>query len=307
MNVKRVSWGLVVLFVGLILLLTNLDYIQFNWFAVFSLWPVLLILVGLSFLLSEKEESKYVMIFATLGVLVLFAYQGLRTPSEPWFNVDFNTEDTGEWKEEQPVHAEHFRRDFDANIKRASLTLEGGVISYVIAESTDDLFVADTKSQFNFSLADKRNGDQAELDFVMRSEGENTVKGDNKVVMHLNSLPFWDIKLSLGAGKADFDLSGYKIQKLEVEGGVSSVKIKLGMPLEETEIKLESGLASFEILIPRGAACRINSDSALSSNDFEGFTKQADGSYISGDYQNANRKFTVEMESGLSRFQFRQY
>ena len=307
MNIKRVSWGLVVLFVGLILLFTNLGYIQFNWFAVFSLWPVLLILVGLSFLLPEKEESKYVMIFATLGVLVLFTYQGLRTPSEPWFNFQFNKEDTGEQQEEQPVHAEHFRREFDAKIKRASLTLEGGVISYEIAESTDELFVADTKSQFNFSLADKRDGDQVELDFVMRSEGEHTVKGDNKVVMHLNTLPLWDIKLSLGAGRADFDLSEYKVQKLEVEGGVSSVKIKLGMPLEETEIKLESGLASFEILIPRGSACRIVSDSALSSNDFEGFTKQADGSFISGDYHRATHKFTVNMESGLSRFQFRQY
>src|SRR5690606_40601085 len=108
MNVKRVSWGLVVLFVGLILLFSNLGYIQFNWFAVFSLWPVLLILVGLSYLLPEREESRYVMIFATLGVLVLFTYQGLRTPSEAWFNFEFNKEDTGEWQREQPLRSEHF-------------------------------------------------------------------------------------------------------------------------------------------------------------------------------------------------------
>src|SRR5690554_1095165 len=101
MNVRRVSWGLVVLFVGLILLLSNLGYIQFNWFAVFSLWPVLLILVGLSFLLPEKEESKYVMIFATVGVLVLFAYQGLKSPNGPWFDFQFNSEDSEAWQGEE--------------------------------------------------------------------------------------------------------------------------------------------------------------------------------------------------------------
>src|SRR5690606_36991853 len=98
MNVKRVSWGLVVLFVGLILLLTNLGYIEFNWFAVFSLWPVLLILVGLSFLLPEREESRYVMILATVGVLVLFAYQGLKTPRGHWFDFHVDSGSSDEWE-----------------------------------------------------------------------------------------------------------------------------------------------------------------------------------------------------------------
>lgn len=307
MNVKRVSWGLVVLFVGLILLFTNLGYIEFNWFAVFSLWPVLLILVGLSFLLPEREGSRYVMILATVGVLVLFAYQGLKTPSEPWFNFHFDSGSSDEWEAGQPVESEHFSREFDPAIQRARLTLEGGVITYTITESTDELFVADTRSPFKFSLSDKRSGDQAELNFVMRSDGEKSVKGDNNVVMHLSPVPLWEIKLSLGAGKADFDLSEYKIQKLDVEGGVSSVKIKLGEPLGETELHLESGLASFEVLIPNGSACRIISDSALSSNEFEGFEKQGDGSYVSGDYSNAQQKFTVYVESGLSTFRFRQY
>src|SRR5690606_22468461 len=82
MNNRRISWGLIVLFIGLVLLLTNLDYIEFNWLAVFSLWPVLLILLGLSFMLPYKPEGKYIMIIATVATLALFAYKGLRSVND---------------------------------------------------------------------------------------------------------------------------------------------------------------------------------------------------------------------------------
>src|SRR5690606_6804741 len=135
MNIRRISWGLIVLFIGLILLLTNLDYIDFNWLAVFSLWPVLLILLGLSFMLPYKPESKYIMIIATVATLGLFAYQGLKTVDE---EQSFGSASRGD--------AAIFSRELDPGVKSATLNIEGGAISYRMSGSTDKLFYAETRT-----------------------------------------------------------------------------------------------------------------------------------------------------------------
>jgi len=301
MNNRRISWGLIVLFIGLTLLLTNLGYIDFNWLAVFSLWPVLLILLGLSFMLPYKPESKYIMIVATVATLALFAYKGLESRNE-----------------DQRFHSDSrsgtavFSRDLDSEIKYATLNIEGGAIRYRIIGSTDKLFYAETRSNSSsFSLSDKTNGEKSTLDFIMRGKKDiepNESNIRNNAIIRLNKDLVWDIDLEIGAGVADFDLSNYKIKKVEVDGGVSSVNIRMGMPFEkESAIELKGALASFELNIPDEAACKIISKSALSSQDFEDFNKQKDGSYITDNYNTADKRFIITMESGLSSFSVKRY
>jgi hypothetical protein len=301
MNNRRISWGLIVLFIGLVLLLTNLDYIEFNWLAVFSLWPVLLILLGLSFMLPYKPESKYIMIVATVATLALFAYKGLRSVNDGQrFSTDVRS------------GAAILTRDLEPGVKFAKLNIEGGAISYRIEESTDKFFYAETRSNTSsFSLSDKTNGESSTLDFVMRGKtgvelNENNIQ--NNAIMRLNKDIVWDIDLKIGAGSAEFDLSEYKVRKVEVDGGVSSVNIKLGMPFEnESTVELKGGLLSFELSVPNDAACRIVSKSALSSQDFQGFNKQEDGSYITDNYNTADKKFTINMNTGMSSFSVKRY
>lgn len=318
MNVRRISWGLIVLFVGLILLFSNLGYINFNWFAVFSLWPVLLILLGLSFMLPERSESRYIMVFATVGVLVLFAYQGLKTPTKNgWWGFNFNehTEFNENERGSDPKISRSntsFSRDLEPGIRHATLNMDGGAITYRIGKSTNKLFQAKTSSNVsNFSLSDKTNGDNITLDFKMRNQKNTELKRKdihNNAEINLSATPVWNINLEIGAGKADFDLSDYKIRRLDIEGGVSSIQVKMGIPFEnETQIDFDGGLASFELSIPKEAACRIVSDSALSSQKFTGFIKQEDGSFVTDNYNSAEKKFAVSIDSGLSSFSVNRY
>src|SRR5690606_9625458 len=94
---------------------------------------------------------------------------------------------------------------------------------------------------------------------------------------------------------------------LHFKGGAASFEAKLGMPLEETVITAESGVASVEIEIPRAAACRIVINSGLSSRDFPGFTKQNDGSYVTEGFDRASSHFTVNLKGGLSSFTVKRY
>ncbi len=301
MNIRRISWGLIVLFIGLILLLTNLDYIDFNWLAVFSLWPVLLILLGLSFMLPYKPESKYIMIVATVATLALFAYKGLEPRNE---TQNFHSDRRG--------GTAVFSRDLSPEIKYGRLNIEGGAISYRMSGSTDKLFYAETRSNASsFSLSEKTKGENTTIDFIMRGKdgiefNENNIQ--NNAIMRLNKDLIWEVDLKIGAGAADFDLSNYKVKKVEVDGGVSSINIRMGMPFEkESTMELKGGLASFELNIPDEAACKIVTKSALSSQNFEGFNKQEDGSYITDNYNTTDKKFLITMESGLSSFSVKRY
>jgi len=311
MNVRRISWGLIVLFVGLILLFSNLGYISFNWLAVFSLWPVLLILLGLSFMLPEKQESKYLMAIATIVVLILFLYQGIKTSGTiaDWM---FNQRSERKSNSNNLNRNTNFSQDLDSTIKYATLNIEGGAIAYRIGKSTKKLFLAQTSSNSsNFSLSDRRKEDKVTLDFKMRNQkGIKFNRRDihNIAEINLSVHPIWEINLEIGAGTANFDLSDYKIKELNIDGGASGVQVRMGIPIEkETKINLEGGLASFELSIPKESACRIVSDSALSSGDFAGFIKQEDGSFTTENYNNSEKRFAIKIDSGLSSFNIKRY
>lgn len=320
MNAKRISWGLVVLFIGFILLFTNLGYINFNWSAVFSLWPVLIILIGIGYLVPEKTGTSYIMVFVTLAVLALFAYQGLTVPKNDGLlgKVFKNTERHSERSApnsdggSSSSTSKHFDSPYDSAVEYAELSIEGGAVSYDIGEPTDQLFEADAKTNFsNFSLKEIRVGNKVELDFKMSNEDSkrsSEKNNANSVIMHLNTNPIWDINLEIGAGGADFDLSAYKLDDLSIEGGVATVKAKVGMPQSaESEISFEGGLAEFKLEVPKEAACRIIAEAALSSKNFDGFVKQNDGSYVSGNYDTADKRYKINIESGLSSVTVSQY
>jgi len=274
--------------------------------------------LGLSFMLPERSESKYIMVFATVGVLVLFAYQGLKTPTNNgWWGFNFNekpelNENNQDSDSEISRSNTSFSRELDPSIRYATLNIDGGAIAYRIGKSTDKLFFAKASSNMsNFSLSDKTNGENITLDFKMRDQKNTGLKRKdihNRAEINLSAVPIWNINLEIGAGKANFDLSDYKIRKLDIDGGVSSIQVKMGMPSEnETQIDFDGGLASFELNIPKEAACRIVSESALSSQKFTGFIKQEDGSFVTDNYNSAEKKFAVSIDSGLSSFSVNRY
>lgn len=325
MNVRRISWGLIILFVGLILLFSNLGYIDFNWTAVFALWPVLLIIFGVSFILPDKPESKYIMTLITIGILVLFAYQGLTSKRHFWnFEIEDDREINQNYFEDdrtndnRRIDKQEFRTNLSSDTKFATLNIEGGVVDYRIGKSTTDLFSASASSNLGgFSLLTKEIGgdsvlgdEKVVLDFKMNRNKTVKLKKsevDNRADMKLSAVPIWSINLEIGAGSADFDLSDYKIKKFKIEGGVSSIHAKMGMPIDyNTEINFEGGLASFDLAIPEGAACRVVSESALSSKELTGF-KQKDGSYVTENYHSSQRRYEVKMETGLSSLVVERY
>lgn len=129
----------------------------------------------------------------------------------------------------------------------------------------------------------------------------------NEVRIQLNSNPIWTINMEVGAGESDFDLSNYQVESVRIKGGVASYKIKLPEPVAIMDVRAETGVADVNIKVPKSAACRITVESGLSSRDFPGFQKKADGSYETDNYTSSAKKINVRLQGGLTNFEVSRY
>ncbi|WP_257657257.1 LiaI-LiaF-like domain-containing protein [Parapedobacter lycopersici] len=322
MNKEKFGWGLVLLFVGGILLLDNLSIIDFYWRSVLHMWPVILIVVGVNLLVPKRGAGSLISIVVTVVALAFLAYRGTIPPNgRQWFSEERRGWDS-ERRERNERRRERnegrrerssgtFTHDYDSAITEAHLDIRGGAVAYEITGHTERLFNAEATNTFGaHHLETTTTGNVARLLFSMKNDGDgrwDLDADDNQAQISLNTRPEWHINLEMGAGSAEFDLTEYKVASLRFKGGAASFEARLGMPLAETVISAESGVADIEVEIPRAAACRIVIDSGLSSKDFPGFTKQNDGSYTTENYTGTANHFIINLKGGLSSFSVQRY
>jgi len=318
MKTEKVIWGLILIFIGAVFLLNNFGVIDFYWGSVWRFWPIIFILIGANMLFSRLNGStgSILSISLTLAALIFLGYQGTREPERrmgrSWFKFDHDwdkdSRDTvrsnASW-----TSSNTFTELYSANTKRAELNIKGGATSYKLDDTTSNLFNAEVKQNFGNYTLEKTTRDSMEvLNFRMRNKKQKWEDMDgNEVKIKLNSNPLWDINVEMGAGETDFDLTSFKIANLQLNGGAASFKVKLPEPITTTDVTVETGVAEVDIRVPQASACRITVESGLSSRDFSGFNKKADGSYETSNYNTAAKKIHINLKGGLSSFQVSRY
>ena len=310
MKTERIIWGLIFLFIGGVLLLENFDVINFHWHVIRRFWPVILIIVGANMIFSREDRAwaGSISIIVTFLALTFIAYQGVQPQQSrsAWIGPDYDSDRNGEEKYSNNV----FSETMSPGISRAELNIKGGATQYTLEDTTSELFQAEVRRHMgNYSLFRTTRDSVEVLNFNMsgKNNWDNSKVGGNKAVLKLNSQPLWDVNLEVGAGRLDFDLSPFKVRNLRFEGGAASLKLKLGVPVATSTVTCETGVSRIEIMVPESAACQIRLESGLSSNDFEGFTRQEDGTYITPNFNFASKKIIINLEGGLSKFEVRRY
>ena len=320
MKTEKVIWGLILIFIGAVFLLNNFGVINFYWGSIWRFWPLIFILIGANMLFSRLNGStgSILSVCLTLIALIFLGYQGTREPEHRMGRSWFFHRDN--WDNEYTDTARHdanwtssntFTEVYSANTKRAELNIKGGATSYRLEDTTSNLFNAEVNRNYGNYTLEKSTRDSIEvLNFRMRNKKQKWNMDDmdgNEVNIQLNSNPLWDINVEMGAGETNFDLTSYKIANLQLNGGAASFNVKLPEPVNTTNVTVETGVAEVNIKVPEASACRITVDSGLSSKDFSGFTKQADGSYQTSNYNSSARKIQINLKGGLSSFEVSRY
>jgi len=73
----------------------------------------------------------------------------------------------------------------------------------------------------------------------------------NRTAIELNTNPSWILDFNLGASAMDFDLTPYDIKKLNIDMGAASLRLKLGVPKNETRVIINAGASSIKISVPQ--------------------------------------------------------
>ncbi len=305
-------WGIVLLFIGSVLLLENFGVIDFYWRSVWRFWPIFLIIAGVNILFtkSRSQIGGIVSIAVLVITLMVLFFKGQQSPG-------YKNRVTERWERrvEPQSDAEEFNEQHlflpytvDSIAKRTVFNISGGGTSFDLKGHTDSLISAVVNQRGEkFLLVNNFSTDSVTTLNLKMSGKSKWNTGGNNVDIKLNTNPIWEFHVNMGAGEFDFDLTDYKVRSFNFDGGAAALDVKLGSLLPITDVNVKTGVADVKIKIPTTSGCQIRAKTGLSAKEFTGFIKLSDNTYETPNYKEAKNKIFINFDGGLSSFEVNRY
>lgn len=309
MSPRRMTWGVTLAGVGVILMLTNLQLIQWSvWLTLLSLWPVLLVTwgIGLVFRGSRLALLAPLLIVAAMAYAVVFPGQGRL----PWGSG-------GAWdvvSEAVVARGDHsmgeasFGRKADGGVRSLRLDVDFG------AGNLEVMGGASSSQQIYDATLEYRGVAPRETFAIQGAQAVAQLKGTGGVWGGPSR--DWSIRLTeghrvyldieLAACSANMNLARVDVGSLRLHCGASEVHVALGKPKGRVPVTLECGAADVELNIPRGAQVRIHKNTMVGSVDTNGAGLIQQGAYlVSSEYDNAPNSYDVDVSNAVGEFRLR--
>jgi len=347
MGLTRFLKGLVIILVGAILLLNNLNILEWNvWPNILKLWPLLLISIGIS-LIFRRRLSWLGPLVILLGIIfgISTSYMDLNlqfggkiptevetiqkevemvpmtipeteieeeviseiSPEEEILETPIGAE---EEKEGERLLVLEAKEEMDEDIEmvpliqKANIHLSYTVGSFVLRFPTPLVYQCQVSYRYpefkpveDFSI----EGHNANILIKHQQVSDKMVRNSsNNIDLQLNTNIVYSIFLETGATSIDYDLSKFKIENFSIKSGAS--KIDIIAPQYNGKININSGVSKIDIAIPDNVGTKVNLDTGISLKDFdEHFLKQEGNVYLSNNYDNAEYRVDIKIDSGISQ------
>ncbi len=293
-------WGIVLILLGVMYLLKKFDVIWFSWRDILSLWPLLLVLWGISLLPIRSLYKLIVSLLAILAMILLIAYNPGRWHSG-WIWI-------GDFKKGKEVEVRK-SETFADSVDYARLELDAAAGTYTIAGTSEQLVdfrhVGDSGTYYMSTLLEE-NAYHVRIGPESR-QNQFRIYRSHEVEIKLNPDPVWDLDIDAGAAEIELDLSEYRIRNLEVNGGATSIEIILGSLYDESNVNIETGVSSVVIRVPEEVACEVNTDSFLVAKELPGFDKVSKSTYVTPNFAAAQKNIFIRFDSGISSLRVVRY
>ena len=288
-NARGLGFGILLLTIGAVWLLSIAKIVTWSTLnALITLWPLVLVALGIGFIF---RSNRLVRTFTWLALLAVVIGYGYYTPAkEPWIRFDANAANVPNTKvtlEKQP------------QTEKAELTLDYGAMQINVDSETSSLLSASINEKV-IRHSEDLNSQPAWMKFEMRNGSFIDLSGANKLRSdyHLSKDVVWDLKLDTGAIDGNLDLQGLKVEKLDVETGVSSLDIDMGSC--NTVMNIKSGASKIDITLPGDTGMKVRINGGLNNTNLEkeGWAEN-DHWFSSPDYDSKKYKIEAEIENGL--------
>jgi hypothetical protein len=306
MKTSHIFWGLLFIVLGLLVLINNFTNIFMDWGTIWKLWPLTVILLGLSILIKHKYGKGIIAGLAAI-VLALAIFASFKTAAH-FVNNDFNIVFGDE--ADSSYTTTEFTEQYEPALMFATLNFDAGAGSFNILKTSEDLIHATAEGmKNNFTLTRFDTDSSTNIDLKMRHKSVFRFGKSykNNIDVALNPQPMWDLNFDVGAASMDFDLSEFKTQNIDVDMGAASIKIKLGSLSPETKLTIDAGASDINIYVPKESGCKITTDGALSSKHFNDFEKINSDHFETANFRDAANKIYILIDSGVSSISVDRY
>jgi hypothetical protein len=296
-------WPLVLIGAGVVLLLSNLGYLPWQWWNVlWRLWPLLLIALGIDLMIGRRSTVGAIvsglLILALIGGIVAVALFAQNIPA------------LSQWTQPPELHTRHIAYPL-TGVERATIYIDWtSAPGYLSAlEDSPNLIEGDITYRGKLIFDVKVRGDRASVTLDSRFLGPWFWGPD----LGLGAEERWDVGLSpnvplnlnldAGSGRYDFDLTGLQVSSLVLDAG--SGAIDLTLPSGSTfEAEIDGGSGAITIILPESVGARVVLDSG--SGPFrpdERFRlvegkRHGDGVWETDNYRTAEHSILLEIDQG---------
>jgi hypothetical protein len=276
---------------GVVFLLVNLGRLPWSvWEVVFRLWPALLIAAGLDILIGRRSAWG-----SLLAVVLMLAVLG----GALWLSAaDLGGRDTSTETIRQVLgdatHAEvTIARGAGAvHLEALPLSASASLLEGVIPQNRHETIVREFAMRGDTATLALRTQGQSWEPFVGQSGGAQLWD------LKLNRQIPLDLQVSLGAGRADVDMTSLTVRQAEVSLGVGQVKVVLP-DAGRLRVKISGAVGETTVVIPEGLEARIDIDAALVSRHLPSSYRRHDNVYISPGYERADRRVDLEVSQAI--------
>jgi hypothetical protein len=272
--------------IGIILLLNNLGYLDWTFWDILTLWPVLLIAVGLEVLVGRKSTvGSIITALIVLGLIV----------GGVWF---VGTSGGGRTADQTTTISEP--RD---GITAAQVTLAPAMAQVNIQALNDSgNFVEGTVGQrHNERLVQNfAGGTPARLILKTGGMSRGIIGPGRRYSWDLGFHPdvALDLGIDVGMGDINLDLSALTIDTVNVNFGVGDILVKLP-EAGDCDINIDGGIGAVVIEVPAGMAVRVEADAAIVARTIPSNYTRVNNRYTSPGYGDAEKQVDIHLGLGI--------
>jgi hypothetical protein len=311
MKYRHVFWAFILIAIGILFMLNNFGVLEFGFRTLWSLWPLILILWGIS-ILPIRDGIKIAALVVVLALTVIFFNKIAEKSS--WFHFhNFRGWSDRDWEDEEDNTTYNYQPQnlsvpYDSLTSKGELRLDAAAGNFNLQGITSD-FLSFSKSGDigNYSLTTTSEGNTKMINLSLEKSGIRHSVNENKVEIKLNEKPSWNLDFDIGAAEILMDLRDYKIDTTSIDAGASSIDIKIGDKNPLTVMTFNAGASSIKVEIPKESGCQIKSESFMISKEFDGFTKKGDGIYQTDNFNTGKNKIMLTIKTAISKIEIVRY
>ncbi len=289
---RSLTWPIMLILIGVLFLLSNTGVLDVDFWNLWRLWPVLLILTGLEIIIGRRSALGNIIVLvvtlATVGGIVLLLVVA------PDVLGTSNT--AGVQQIDEPLDGVE-RADLRINFPAGRLEIDP--LSDSSSLITGDLELSTSRKP---TWEVNRNGDQASMELRYtrgNSWPQNWQRGDDWQ-LSLSPKVGYTLVTSLGAGEALLDLTGLDVRDLQLEAGAGSSTIILP-DKGNFNVDLNGGVGQMTVEIPEGMAAHITVSRGIGDVRVDSRFERDGDSYRTSDWQSNENRVDVQIEVGIGQ------